>query len=104
MVIDFFCIPTASFEAADAKDEFLGRQRLASLVVRTAALSTSEAADTIMAEVRNWSPTQDDDLTVIVCDFLDSQIKTSEGVRLTAGWQLSPPFSADGVWIAAIPD
>jgi phosphoserine phosphatase RsbU/P len=60
-------------EAADAKDEFFGRERLAALLVQTMALSASEAADTIVAAVRNWSLKQDDDVTVILCDFVDGR-------------------------------
>jgi sigma-B regulation protein RsbU (phosphoserine phosphatase) len=60
-------------EAADAKDEFFGRERLATLLVQTVALSPSDAADRIVAAVRDWSVKQDDDLTVILCDFVDGR-------------------------------
>ena len=39
-------------EAANAKDEFSGKQRLFSLVVKTADLSTSDAADEIVASCK----------------------------------------------------
>ena len=35
----------------------------------TAELTPDEAANRIVQEVQNWSKAQDDDLTVLVCDF-----------------------------------
>jgi sigma-B regulation protein RsbU (phosphoserine phosphatase) len=64
-------------EAADAKDEFFGRERLATLLVQTVALSASDAADRIVAAVRDWSLKQDDDLTVILCDFVDGRTEVN---------------------------
>ena len=37
---------------------------------KSAALSPSEAIDHVVAAVQKWSTTQDDDLTVLVCDFV----------------------------------
>jgi sigma-B regulation protein RsbU (phosphoserine phosphatase) len=56
-------------EAANASGEFLGQDALSVLLQRTAALQPSEAADKIIASVQQWSATQDDDLTVLVCDY-----------------------------------
>jgi sigma-B regulation protein RsbU (phosphoserine phosphatase) len=56
-------------EAANATGEFLGQDALSVLLQRTAALQPSEAADKIIASVQQWSATQDDDLTVLVCDY-----------------------------------
>jgi sigma-B regulation protein RsbU (phosphoserine phosphatase) len=36
----------------------------------TAALGPDEAADRIIAAVSQWAKSQDDDLTVLVCDFV----------------------------------
>ena len=57
-------------EAADAADEFFGRARLASLLAGSASLGPAEVADKILASVRKWAARQDDDFTVIVCDFV----------------------------------
>jgi sigma-B regulation protein RsbU (phosphoserine phosphatase) len=56
-------------EAANSAGEFFGRDRLAALLPQTAALPPAQAADTIMAAARHWSKTQEDDLTLILCDF-----------------------------------
>jgi hypothetical protein len=42
------------------------------LLMATAALSTDQATDSMLSTVRDWSPKQEDDLTVIVCDFRGS--------------------------------
>ncbi|MBV8551848.1 MAG: PP2C family protein-serine/threonine phosphatase [Acidobacteriaceae bacterium] len=59
-------------EASDAAGEFLGREALGELLRKTAGSSPSEAADRILSSVQQWSATQDDDLTLIVCDFTES--------------------------------
>jgi sigma-B regulation protein RsbU (phosphoserine phosphatase) len=56
-------------EAADGMGEFFGQERLSQLLVSTGSLPASEAADKIIDSVRSWSRAQEDDLTVIVCDF-----------------------------------
>jgi len=56
-------------EAANASGEFLGHDALCDLLKNTADLSSSSAADSIMSYIRRWSPRQDDDLTVLVCDY-----------------------------------
>jgi sigma-B regulation protein RsbU (phosphoserine phosphatase) len=56
-------------EAANPAAEFFGKERLSRLLIATAGLSTDQAADRMLSTVRDWSPKQEDDLTVIVCDF-----------------------------------
>ncbi len=56
-------------EAADRTGEFFGAPALAAALRDTAKLTPSEAADSIVASVRKWSATQDDDWTVLVCDY-----------------------------------
>lgn len=36
---------------------------------KTAGLSPGEAADSIVATIRRWSAVQDDDWTILVCDY-----------------------------------
>ncbi|MGI8771893.1 MAG: PP2C family protein-serine/threonine phosphatase [Acidobacteriaceae bacterium] len=59
-------------EAADAKKEEFGQGRLQALLRKGAHLSPQEAADLIIASVQAWSKSQDDDLTVLVCDYTGS--------------------------------
>ena len=56
-------------EAKSGSGEFFGEERLFATVQETARLSPSEVADRIVRSVEEWSPVQDDDLTVLVCDF-----------------------------------
>jgi len=56
-------------EAADARGEFFGNDALCSLLRETRALSATDAADRIIATVQKWAKSQDDDLTVLVCDY-----------------------------------
>ena len=59
-------------EAANASGDFFGQDSLCELLKSTAKLSSSSAADSIMASVRRWSARQDDDLTVLVCDYVNA--------------------------------
>jgi phosphoserine phosphatase RsbU/P len=56
-------------EAADRTGEFFGRERLSQLLESTASMAASEAADKILERVCSWSRAQEDDLTIVVCDF-----------------------------------
>ena len=57
-------------EAENRSGDFFGREALHALFAKTAPLSGSEAADSIVTAIRQWSATQDDDLTVVVCDYV----------------------------------
>ncbi len=57
-------------EASNAAGDFFGKDRLHESLRETAGLSASAAADSIIASVRKWSAKQDDDLTVLVCDYV----------------------------------
>ena len=59
-------------EAANASGDFFGQDSLGDLLKSTAQLSSSSVADSIMASVRRWSARQDDDLTVLVCDYANT--------------------------------
>jgi len=56
-------------EAANSAGEFFGPEKLSDLLRNTTALSASEAADRIIHSVQTWASSQDDDLTVLVCDY-----------------------------------
>jgi sigma-B regulation protein RsbU (phosphoserine phosphatase) len=56
-------------EAANAAGDFFGADALMAEMQKTAGLSPGEAADSIVATIRRWSAAQDDDWTVLVCDY-----------------------------------
>jgi len=57
-------------EARNAHGELFGEEALMALLRETAGLTPDEAADRMIASVEQWARSQDDDLTVLVCDFL----------------------------------
>jgi sigma-B regulation protein RsbU (phosphoserine phosphatase) len=56
-------------EAANAQWEEFGQHRLQALLRQETLLSPEELADRIIAAVQRWSARQDDDLTVLICDY-----------------------------------
>jgi sigma-B regulation protein RsbU (phosphoserine phosphatase) len=60
-------------EAADASGKFFGKDSLSNLLRQTSGLTPSEVADRIIASVGQWAVSQDDDLTVLVCDYLGTE-------------------------------
>ena len=56
-------------EASNKSGEFFGAERLCHLLQDTARSTAHEAADRIIQTVKQWSSSQDDDLTVLVCDY-----------------------------------
>ena len=57
-------------EAANSSGEFFGRTNLSKLLQDTIALSAQKAADHIIHSVQKWAASQDDDLTILVCDYV----------------------------------
>jgi phosphoserine phosphatase RsbU/P len=57
-------------EAANAKGDPFGQDALSALLRQTAELPPSAASDQIVSSVQRWSASQDDDLTVLICDFV----------------------------------
>ena len=47
-----------------------GHDTLCDLLTRTRELSPAMAADSIISFVRQWSGKQDDDLTILICDYM----------------------------------
>lgn len=56
-------------EAADARQEEFGRERLGALLRESAGMAHGSAADLIMSAVQRWAVSQEDDLTLLVCDY-----------------------------------
>jgi sigma-B regulation protein RsbU (phosphoserine phosphatase) len=59
-------------EAANANEEEFGQDRLTKLLQTTTKMPAEEVADLIQDTVTRWSPTQSDDLTVLVCDYKEA--------------------------------
>ena len=59
-------------EATNATGEFFGQQALGALLRQTAGITPTETADRIISAVQQWAASQDDDLTVLVCDYTGS--------------------------------
>jgi phosphoserine phosphatase RsbU/P len=57
-------------EAASATGEFFGQESLSALLRKTAGVSPADAADRIISAAQQWAATQDDDLTVLMCDYV----------------------------------
>ena len=49
---------------------FFGHDALCDLLTKTRELSPVMAADSIISSVRQWSDKQDDDLTILICDYI----------------------------------
>jgi phosphoserine phosphatase RsbU/P len=62
-------------EATNVEQEEFGLARLQDLVRDTGALPTAAAADRIVSVIQEWSVTQNDDLTVLVCDCEEQTVE-----------------------------
>jgi sigma-B regulation protein RsbU (phosphoserine phosphatase) len=56
-------------EATNAGGEEFGYERLSNLLQVSESKSAEETASMILSAVNDWSPSQSDDLTIIVCDY-----------------------------------
>jgi sigma-B regulation protein RsbU (phosphoserine phosphatase) len=56
-------------EARNVGGAMFGEAGLIAALEQSAGLAPDEAADRIIASVQRWAPSQDDDLTVLVCDY-----------------------------------
>lgn len=57
-------------EASNAAGDLFGENTLCDLLRKTRALSPPHAANLIISAVRQWSSKQDDDLTIVICDYM----------------------------------
>ena len=58
-------------EACNSAGEFFGAERLTEAILHASALSVDAAAEKIVQEVKQWSRVQEDDITVLLCEFVD---------------------------------
>jgi sigma-B regulation protein RsbU (phosphoserine phosphatase) len=56
-------------EARNGEGALFGEAALMDALKGTAGLPPEAAADQVIAAVQRWTKTQDDDLTLLVCDF-----------------------------------
>jgi sigma-B regulation protein RsbU (phosphoserine phosphatase) len=61
-------------EAANGEGEEFGPQRLSNLLKDTALLTTEQAADHIVSSLKRWARSQNDDLTVLICDYTGATV------------------------------
>ncbi|AXC11094.1 Serine phosphatase RsbU, regulator of sigma subunit [Acidisarcina polymorpha] len=75
--------------ANEAKEEF-GQKRLQALLQKSAGLPQSQAVELILSTVQQWSVTQDDDLTLLVCDYSRKSIRSEQngGLPVAGGASL----------------
>jgi phosphoserine phosphatase RsbU/P len=57
-------------EAANSQGDFFGQDALSAVLRQTAELPPAAASDQIISAVQRWSASQDDDLTVLICDYI----------------------------------
>ena len=61
-------------EAANVEGEEFGPERLGRLLKETVTLTAEQTADLIVSSLKNWARAQDDDLTVLVCDYAGTAV------------------------------
>jgi sigma-B regulation protein RsbU (phosphoserine phosphatase) len=59
-------------EAANTEGEEFGPERLANLLKKTARRNPDHAADEIVSSLKRWSRAQNDDLTLLICDYANA--------------------------------
>jgi len=57
-------------EARNSEGQLFGEQALSSTLRESSSLCAMEAVDHLLATVQRWAKSQEDDLTVLICDFL----------------------------------
>jgi len=57
-------------EAQNAVGDSFGQDALSALLQQTAELAPAAASSQIVSSVQQWSASQDDDLTVLICDYI----------------------------------
>lgn len=57
-------------EAANERGDFFGVEALCDVLRKTSGKTVSDAADLIVSRVQDWSKVQEDDLTLLICDFV----------------------------------
>ena len=57
-------------EARSAEGVEFGQERLCDLLKQTAHLSTTQVADCVISTIQKWSKVQEDDMTILVCDYI----------------------------------
>jgi sigma-B regulation protein RsbU (phosphoserine phosphatase) len=66
----FLLYPDGVIEAENTKGDFFGQESLSALLRPTAEPPANSASDKLIASVPQWSAAQNDDLTIVVCDYM----------------------------------
>lgn len=61
-------------EARNSAAKMFGEDALMAAVKASASLPPKEAASEVIRQVQAWSPAQEDDLTILVCDYRSAQL------------------------------
>jgi sigma-B regulation protein RsbU (phosphoserine phosphatase) len=61
-------------EARDAQGKLLGDDALSAAFLATASLAPDQAANHLITAAQQWAKFQDDDLTVLICDYLSDRV------------------------------
>ena len=64
-------------EAANASGDFFGKDALSALLQQTSQLPPSRASDEMVSALQRWSASQEDDLTVLICDYIPGEVELS---------------------------
>jgi phosphoserine phosphatase RsbU/P len=64
-------------EAANTQGNHFGEDALSVVLRQTAELPPGAASDQIISAVQRWSASQDDDLTVLICDYFAGGLESS---------------------------
>ena len=75
-------------EATNSSEEEFGCERLSGLLKESAARSAEQAADSILDAVSAWTVSQQDDLTIMICDYKEvpqSRVAQRDDVLLAKG-------------------
>ena len=68
-------------EAAKAQGDHFGQDALSAVLRQTAELPAAAASDQIVSAVQRWSASQDDDLTVLICDYTAGGLESPGTMR-----------------------
>jgi sigma-B regulation protein RsbU (phosphoserine phosphatase) len=68
-------------EARNAEGKMLGDAALIAALRETGAMAPEGAADSLIRTAQQWASSQEDDLTVVVCDFMKAEEWAEVGAR-----------------------
>jgi phosphoserine phosphatase RsbU/P len=67
-------------EAKNGEGKLFGEEALSATLKQTAGMAPADAVERILAEVRRWAKSQDDDWTALICDFVGAGALSRDGL------------------------